>query len=281
MTDDMAYRAPAHPEDLNACLNAHGLFNPMQFVLRLSPEVHRKIDALQLYISSGNPDFEGLRAYSTYVHETIHWWQHIGSTTGLLLSLSYPGQSHANHKYLTNLLSRIGPKKSVLCLVEAGSGPGGGPETAEGLASIIVNNHFDIEFFRILCMHPDRARNAAEHSYFDCVGHSYEIVYGNIVLLLATTLDKDFSVLPDRRGWMDQFAVLRLRKQRGYYWGSQISIPPVGAYQIFEGQARFGQLQYLYFASDGKLTWDDVRSMGMLRGVYGEALRTLPEACRA
>jgi len=43
------------------------------------------------------------------------------------------------------------------------------------LASIVVNNHFDIEFFRMLCLHPDRAGKAAEHPYFDCVGHSYEI----------------------------------------------------------------------------------------------------------
>jgi aryl-alcohol dehydrogenase-like predicted oxidoreductase len=85
----------------------------MQFVLRLSPEVHRKIDPLQPAIAAGKVDFEGLRAYSTYVHETIHWWQHIGSTTGLMLSLSYPGQSHANHTHLRNLLTQIGPKKSI------------------------------------------------------------------------------------------------------------------------------------------------------------------------
>ena len=36
----------ASPGDLNACLNSHGLYNPFHFVLRLSPEVHRKIAAL-------------------------------------------------------------------------------------------------------------------------------------------------------------------------------------------------------------------------------------------
>lgn len=30
----------ASPGDLNACLNAHGLYNPFHFVLRLPPEVH-------------------------------------------------------------------------------------------------------------------------------------------------------------------------------------------------------------------------------------------------
>jgi hypothetical protein len=32
--------------DLNACLASHDLYNPFQFVLRLSPEVHRKLEKL-------------------------------------------------------------------------------------------------------------------------------------------------------------------------------------------------------------------------------------------
>ena len=260
------------PTTLNACLNSHGLYDPFRFVLRLSPEIHRKIAAMQTGIVTTS--FEGFRAYSTYLHETIHWWQHIGSVTGLMLSLSYPGQAHANHTHLKKLLTRIGPKKSILRFVEKAEGPGGDPETPAGLASIVVNNHFDFEFFRALAVKPEFAREAIEHPYFDCIGHSYQIAYGNIVLILATTLDGTFSVLPDPRGWTDEFAAMRSRKDRGYYWGSPVSIPPVGAHQIFEGQARFGQLQYLYFASGGKLTWDDVRSMGMLNGVYGAAFET-------
>lgn len=46
---------------------------------------------------------------------------------------------------------------------------------------------------------------------------------------------------------------------------------PMGAHEIFEGQARFSQLQYLYFALGSKLQWDDVRSMGMLEGIYAKA----------
>ena len=259
---------------LNACLNSHGLYDPLHLVLRLSPEVHRKIAVLHTEIVTGAIGFEGFRAYSTYVHETIHWWQHVGSVTGLMLSLSYPGQAHANHTYLKTFLERIGPKKSLRRFVENAEGPGGDPETPVGLASIVVNNHFDFEFFRALAVKPEFAREAIHHPYFDCLGHSYQITYGNIVLILATTLDETFSILPDPRGWTDEFAAMRARRKRGYYWGSPVSIPPTGAHHIFEGQARFGQLQYLYFASGGKLTWDHVRSMGMLNGVYAEAFES-------
>jgi hypothetical protein len=54
LKDDAADRPPAHPADLNACLNSHGLFNPMQFVLRLSPVVHRKIDAIRPSIAAAD-----------------------------------------------------------------------------------------------------------------------------------------------------------------------------------------------------------------------------------
>jgi hypothetical protein len=258
------------PADLKACLNAHGLYNSFQFVLRLSPEVHRKIEAMPKGIIEGRPDFDSLRAYSTYLHETIHWWQHSGSTTGLLLSLSYPGQAHTNHNHLKNLLQAIGPKKSMLRFVENSGGPGG-PETPSGLANVVVNNHFDIEFFRILTTTPSMIREAVDHPLFDCIGHSYQIAYGNIALILASSLDNDLRFIPDPRTWSEGFRELRTQKVKGYYYRSDVDVVPVGAHHIFEGQARFGQLQFLYFASGERLSWDDVRAMGMLDGIYGEA----------
>lgn len=260
--------------DLNACLNSHGLYNFNQCVLRLSTEIHRKIAAMPEGIVTGGIDIDNIQAYSTYLHETIHWWQHVGSTTGFLLSLSYPGQAHANYTHLKELTRLIGPKKSIFRFVEKAEGPGGNPETPAGLASIVVNNHFDIEFFRLLVKNPRLIKQIVEHPLFDCVGHSYEIAYGNIILVLATTLDQTFHVFPDPRGWEKEFATLRTRKEKGYYWGSDVAITPIGADQIFEGQARFAQLQFLYFASGGKLAWDDVRSKGLLKGIYGEAFES-------
>jgi hypothetical protein len=255
---------------LNACLNAHGLYNSIQFVLRLSPEVHRKIAALPTGIVEGGIDFDGLQAFSTYLHETVHWWQHMGSTTGLMLSLSYPGQAHANYKQLKNVLASLGPKKSILRVIEHSTEPGG-IDTPQGQANYVVNGHFDIEFFRVLITNPTMVRQAVEHPLFDCIGHSYQIAYGNIVLVLAATLDNDLKVFPDPRGWSEHFRNMRTQKVRGYYYRSDVRVVPTGAHEIFEGQARFSQLQYLYFASGSKLRWDDVRSMGMLKGIYGKA----------
>jgi hypothetical protein len=75
--------------DYNACINSHGLYNSFQFVLRLSPLIHHRLSSVPTGIVNGI-DSESLMAFSTYFHETIHWWQHIGSVAGFLVSLSYP-----------------------------------------------------------------------------------------------------------------------------------------------------------------------------------------------
>jgi hypothetical protein len=271
---DSSRQSVVSPGDLNACLNSHGLYNSFQFVLRLSPEVHRRIAALPDGIVTGPLDFDNVQAFSTYLHETIHWWQHVGSTSGLLMSLSYPAQAHANYDQLKNLVAAIGPKKSILRLVETRALLGSGdPTTPAGLANIILNNYFDIESFRRLLTSAGAVRETVENPLFDSVGHSYYIAYANILLILASTLDKNFEIVPDPKNWAQPFAELRAQKERGYYYGSNVTVPPLAAHDIFEGQARFGQLQYLHFASGKRFDWDDAHSKGMLNGIYGSAFK--------
>ncbi|CDK71709.1 hypothetical protein [Klebsiella pneumoniae IS22] len=43
-----------------------------------------------------------------FFHETIHWWQHVGSVSGIILSLCYPAQIHINHVHLKDLLKKWG-----------------------------------------------------------------------------------------------------------------------------------------------------------------------------
>ena len=260
----------ATPGDLNACLNARGLYSPLHFVLRLSPEVHRKLAELPSGIVTENMDFDSLQAFSTYLHETIHWWQHIGSTAGFVRSLSYPAQAHSNYKHLKHLLATIGPKKSIEKLLYRLDGPSA-PGTPAGLANTIVNNHYDIEFFRSLTLTPALVRQVIESPFFECMGHSFATTYANVLMILAATCDENFAILPDPRRWESEFAALRSQKEEGYYFGSDLKTAELGVWEIFEGQTRFAQLQYLYFASGRKISWDEVRSIGMLSGVYVRA----------
>jgi len=259
---------------LSATLNAHGLYNAFQFVLRLSPAVHQKISELPSgIVPVGEIGFDGAQAFSTYLHETIHWWQHAGSTHGLMRSLSYPTQEHGNYKHLKELIAKVGFKKPIRELaIKLPLRDGIG--TLRGLANTIVNNHFDFDAFRRLTFNQAAARSAIGDPYFECVGHAHEMTYSNNIVVLATTVDPDFRIQQHPKEWAEPFAVLRQSKEEGFYYGSPIQLSPLGAQEILEGQACFSQLQYLAFASGGGLSWDHFRALGMLHGVYAKAFET-------
>ncbi len=262
---------PADESQFRATLDAHGLYNSFQFVLRLSPVIHRTLHGLPKgIVTNKDVGFEGAQAFSTFLHETLHWWQHVGSTYGLMASLSYPAQAHANFTHLKKILNRVGFKKPIRKLAETVRGPGG-PGTVAGLANTVANNHFDFSAFRRLTYGQSAVKSVVSDPYFESVGHAYEITYGNNILMLAATVDPDFQFFQHPREWEAPFRKLRDDKKRGFYYGSPIELWPLGAREVLEGQACFIQLQYLAFASGNSLNWDDFRVLGMLHGVYVRA----------
>ncbi|HEX8208853.1 MAG TPA: hypothetical protein VF584_01605 [Longimicrobium sp.] len=88
------------------------------------------------------------------------------------------------------------------------------------------------------------------------------------IQLLSASFDPTLTTLPDARRWEEGFAKLRQKQVQGFYYGSPIGIAPVGAYHIFEGQARFSQLQYLHHTSGGEWDWQDFERLGMLGERY-------------
>lgn len=264
-------------ESLSACLNSHGLYNYFHFVLRLSPEVHRKISNLPTGVISGGHDFEDLQAYSTLLHENIHWWQHIGSTSGFIQSLLFPVQAHMNYQHLKDFTSKVGPTKSLFEYAEAHKNESGLENEIVGLANIIVNNFYDLEYFRNLTFNSLNAESAFESNYFEGLGHSTHVTYANTIQILDDSFGKKTGVLPVIDEWEESFGKLTELKKTGFYFGSPIELSQIGNLQIYEGQARFNQLQFLYFASGEKLSWKDADESGMLHGVYIEAFQCFLE----
>lgn len=280
LIQELLYSAPlpALPSEFRATLEAHGLYNSFQFVLRLSPKVHGILHGLPKgIVISKEVGLEGAQAFSTFLHETVHWWQHVGSTYGLMVSLSYPTQAHANFTHLKKLLDKDGFKKSIREVARTVPGPDG-PGTIAGLANTIVNNHFDFSAFRGLSYGLEAAKVVVGDPYFEGVGHAYEITYGNNILVLAATVDPNFRVFQHPGEWEAPFEELRKGKEEGYYYGSPVKLWPIGAREVLEGQACFIQLQYLASASGNRLGWNDFRSLGMLHGVYVRAFEQFLKA---
>ncbi|MBU2539121.1 MAG: hypothetical protein KKH22_11855 [Proteobacteria bacterium] len=244
----------------------------MQFVLRLRPDIHKKISKIPSGIVTGNKyDVETFQAYSTYFHETLHWWQHIGSVSGFILSLTYPAQTHVNHKHLKDYLHQTGAIKSIVKYNKIFAKEYNPNSNEFKTINLILNNFHDIEFFKYLTINPKSAESICKDSLFESVGHSYYIAYSSFINLLSASFDNEFLFLPNPKKWIKGFGKLRENKVSGYYFGSNITLPRIGLKEIYEGQARFSQIQYLYFGSGGNLAWIDFEELGMLSGDYYKA----------
>ncbi|WP_139253261.1 hypothetical protein [Burkholderia ubonensis] len=270
--------------NFSAALNVHGVYETMKFVLRLSPRNHELVDSITTGVhAAGDISRDALQAYSTYLHETVHWWQHVGSTSGLIYSLCYMAQSHSSMAQLRDVVSKFGPKKSLkrwtdeILLREGVSA-----QSMLASANIAVNNALDVEYYKIYAANPKKmAQWLYEQQHFESIGHGYSIVYGQLLGMLSGTVDPDFQFLPDARRWDDEFRSLNEQRVTGYYWGSPMYVPKIGLHAIYEGQARFIQLQFLNAAFEEAPTIQDWRAMGYLSGIYVEAFENFLEISKS
>jgi hypothetical protein len=254
--------------------NPRGVYNPMRFVLRLRKDVHKELESLTPGVSDSflySPS--QIQAYSTYLHETIHWWQHVGSNYGFIASLKFPAQNHITHSDLKIVLDSLGAFKSIKKFDQ--------PCKQNILINKILNNWHDIEYAAEIAFDHKRLDLITKDPYFECWGHSYSLMWSSAIWCLAATVDREFNFLPNIKDWEDGFNTLRDSKVQSFYYGSSNTIPPLGIRSILEGQARFCQLQYLYRAFDGKVDMNVFSHAGMLNGIYVEAfdlfLRILDE----
>ncbi len=257
-----------------ASLNAHGMYETTRFVLRLSPRNHELMDSIKFGLHSiGEISPEALQAYSTYIHETVHWWQHVGSTSGLLLSLSYLGQTHSSMAELRDVITTFGLKKPLKRWTdEVLLREGHGAQTRLAKANIAVNNALDIEYYKAYAHNPKQtAAWLVGQKHFESIGHGYHIAYGQLLSMLSAAIDPDFLVLPAAKNWDEQFSRLNRERHEGFYWRSPIHVPTVGLHAIYEGQARFVQLQFLNATRAKTPSCQDWRKMGYLDGIYVEA----------
>ncbi|HEH9417979.1 TPA: hypothetical protein SIA31_002004 [Aeromonas sobria] len=259
--------------DFNAIFNAHGLYNTEQFVLRLSAKNHFLIDEiLEQGFDRNNVSDNVLQAYSTYLHETIHWWQHIGSTSGFVLSLCYPLQTLANINFIKDLCALGSVRKPIKEVAKKGELDGKTHnDPRQALLNTIINNTMDIELYKHWLLKPENSIDIFNNDYFESAGHCFNIVYSNVSLRAAEIIDPNFSIINHPNSWESEFSKLESERVVGYYYGSPMLNRKVGIVEIFEGQASFSQMQFLANIRMNSSSLQDFRSVGMLHGVYEKA----------
>lgn len=263
-----------------ACLQVHGMYETMRFVLRLSPRNHDLMEVIESNnFDASSVTQEVIQAYSTYIHETIHWWQHVGSTSGLLFSLSYLAQAHSSLDELKDVLAKFGPKKPLkgwtdqILLAEGNSA-----QAKLAYANVAVNNALDVEYYKQFAYDPRKNANSLrEQPHFEAVGYGYFIVYGQLIGLISSIIDPDLAALPKIQNWDNEVQRLRAEECEGFYHGSPLRLPAVGLRAVYEGQARFVQLQFLNGALQEELSVKKWRDEGYLAGIYVEAFESFLE----
>jgi hypothetical protein len=258
-----------------------GEFDPMRLVVQLDSSVTSIIESGASGLT--NPTDPRTKAFGSYLHETIHWWQHIGTTSGLISALTIPVQSHINQDEIRALSDIVIPRKSMFTYwYEEYENL---PDDAKNKLNIIVNNWSDLEFSYSILVHPKQVvaglnsgKTVPSIKFFESVGHAIGWHYLSTVNILAASLDPGFKSLPDIRKWQEGFDDLKQRKITNYYFGSEVMLPPVGRAEITEGQARFQELQYLSRASGADLSMKDFKRRDFLDERYTHAFDAFLEA---
>jgi hypothetical protein len=259
------------PLVFNATLDNHGTYTTEHFVLRLSPRVHELVDAITRGETDGYDVAELFQAYSTYLHETVHWWQHVGSTAGLIFSLAYPAQVYGSMEFLQTFARMVGGVKPIKAWAHRAMIDGKTHiDPSLAAANIAVNNALDIRFYKQLVFSPKVVHELERTPYFESVGHSYLKAYGDTVHAINGSCDFEERQFPNPSRWDQQFLRLQLNQCEGFYRGSRPPVAKVGLQDIFEGQARFSQIQFLA-SSGGPELLQTYRKEGYFTPLYARA----------
>jgi hypothetical protein len=260
-------------EIFRATLKGHGLYSPEQFVLRLSPRNHALIDRVTARdFDPANMESDMLQAFSTYLHETIHWWQHTGSTSGFILSMCYPLQLHSTLAHIQRWCELGDPTKPIVAAAIEGQQKGiTHSDERQACANMILNFTADFENYRKWLLDPARAQELIQDPHFESQGHCFRIVYSDLVENFASQVDPEYKVLPNPIKWSTEFDRLARERVMGFYYGSPGYRKPIGVREIYEGQACFLQMQYLACSGIGVGELQNFREEGMLHGVYERA----------
>lgn len=265
------------PLSFAATTKYHGVYETTRFVLRLSPLIHEYMEQIEANVFGDGPmPWEAVKAYSTYIHETMHWWQHVGSTSGLLLSLSYFSQCHSTIGVLRECLEEFGAIKPLKRWADQVlQNEGWGAQEKLAPANFAVNNAIDVFYYKSYAFDPRGAiKWMIEQNHFEDIGYTYSIVYGMMIGLISDAIDPDFVFLQSLTQLGDETLRLHEEGYEGFRKGSNVHLPYVGLQAIYEGQAHFIQLDFLNRARADPLTCKEWRAEGYLSGIYVEAFES-------
>lgn len=260
-------RVPAYNSNMPNAQNA-GRFDPLLSVVQLSPAVSEALgtqDGALPNIGCEAAGSIGTRAYATSLHETIHWWQHIGSSVGLLSGLTTAAQAALCIKYMADL-GQEAPKPLVGAL-QAGRFR---PATEDHPAWKAALCYRELELGNTFLVSPQHAlfRVQRDPFLYESIGASICMHAKGAVWYIGRLIDPGGRSLASADSWLELYA-RSVKDRRLLFEENEVAMIPIGGIDVFEGQARLSELQY-FCRSVESHTISDLRQMGLIAGVYAK-----------
>jgi hypothetical protein len=243
---------------------ALGRFDRYTLVLWLHRDVASDLDTQGGKLPSFEvalPDSPQQRSFSTHLHETIHFWQSVGSTTGFLFSLS---DSTATCSVVEDLNFAAHKFKPILNTIPADL-----PSDHRLRQACLTWQ--DIKYGCAMLDDPVATCESLQDdsSDFSSLGHSLLSLCVNTAARLGEAFDPRYEGLLDPTSWLTAYDQLVSAQRSGFERGGIVQVP-LGMRALLEGQARVSEIQHRNFTQRAS-TWAQVKSEGWLKGIYGRA----------
>ena len=265
-------REPAYNSNLPARDSSFhaGRFDPLLSLVLLHSSIEQHLDSQKGALPSISVEAGGshaVRAYATSLHETIHWWQHIGSTIGLLSGLTTAAQAATCIHYMSEL--GVEAPKPLLGVLEAKRYK---PTQEDHPAWRAALRWREAELGNAFLLNPAQAFARVKNNSFlyESIGHSIAMHHYAVTWYVSQIADNGGSVFPSADDWIDLYERSR-KDRRVLFEPNQRALLPFGAKHLFEGQARLSELQYFDRAVESR-TMAEFKQLGLLEETYAKCL---------
>jgi hypothetical protein len=196
------YRFPiATTFSANLFATTLGLFDPLTFVVRFSPEIETAFEKAGGRLSAIFWSEEELLSAVVFLHETIHWWQYIGTTFGFADALSIAVQGASARKLLQRWADQYGPRKPTTGALRKIFSKGNSSELQ--LLWNINHNWMDVELSSAITHRPFLVYGISSEPYFQSLGRAvlrhYVQTYATLEPVLKDNLAHEANCVTPHR----------------------------------------------------------------------------------
>lgn len=192
--------------------NLMGQFDPLWGGLLLRDDILKDLDHQQGKLARYSLEEPGtplLLPFSTHLHEYIHWWQHIGTTSGFIYGLSIPVQALATTAYLIECGRQV--LKPLIHNVT-------NKLPIEHPSWLAVLRWSEIEYGATFMFSPPTVIHRLKTAkFYESVGHSMLLLYLNSIAALARIADRDYHGLPPALDWIDLYESFKRRRNQDFH----------------------------------------------------------------